>query len=83
MIAHTCKPSTWETEAVRSGVEGQSWLHGEFKTSLGYMRPCLKKTTKKDMLVHTFLHWETEQADLYEFEARLVSIESSRAAVAT
>lgn len=35
------------------------------------------------MMVHTFLHWETEQAGLYEFEARLVSIESSRTAVAT
>lgn len=25
-----------------SGVDGYSWLHDEFMTSLSYMRPCLK-----------------------------------------
>lgn len=30
----------------RSGVQGQSQLYNEFRTKLGYMRPCFKKTKK-------------------------------------
>jgi hypothetical protein len=26
MMAHTCNPSTWEAEAERSGIQGQSGL---------------------------------------------------------
>jgi hypothetical protein len=32
MMAHVCHPSTQETV-----VEGQSWLHPEFKAGLGYL----------------------------------------------
>ena len=31
----------------RSGIQGQFWLHKEFKVGAGYMRPCLKETKYK------------------------------------
>lgn len=30
-------------EAGRLALRGHSWLHGEFASSLGYMKPCLKR----------------------------------------
>lgn len=43
MVSHTWNPLTWEAEVERLGVLGQSWLQSEFKTSLDYMKPSLKK----------------------------------------
>jgi hypothetical protein len=40
-VGHALNPSTLEVEA-RSGVQGQTQLHSEFESSLGYRRPCLK-----------------------------------------
>lgn len=33
MVAHSCNPSTWETEAGEPGVEGQPQLHRDFETA--------------------------------------------------
>ena len=33
-------PNTWEAEAGGPGAQGRALLHNEFKTSLGYKRPC-------------------------------------------
>jgi hypothetical protein len=38
MVAH---PRTQEVEAGGSEVQGDPWLHSEFKTSLEYIRPCV------------------------------------------
>lgn len=35
-MVHTCNASTPEVEAERPGVQGHSWLHNEFKASLGF-----------------------------------------------
>lgn len=43
MVSHTWNPLTWEVEVERLGVLGQSRLQSEFKTSLDYMKPSLKK----------------------------------------
>lgn len=34
-------------EAGRAEIQGHSWLHSKFKTSLGYKRPCLKMKERK------------------------------------
>lgn len=39
-VGHALNPSTLEVEARRSGVQGQTQLHGEFESSLSYGEPC-------------------------------------------
>jgi hypothetical protein len=48
MVVHVCNPSSWEAEAGGLKVQGQLWLHGEFKGSLGYIMRCYLKKTKKE-----------------------------------
>lgn len=43
MVGHTCNSSTLEVGAEGPAVQGHPWLHSQFKDSLEYMRPCLKK----------------------------------------
>lgn len=43
---HAYDFSFLEAEAEETGVEGHTWLHSEFETSLGYLRPSLKKFLK-------------------------------------
>lgn len=38
MVAHACVPSTWETEAQGSGVQGHPLLRGEIEAGLDYIR---------------------------------------------
>lgn len=46
MVAHSCKPSTWEAKTRESRVQVQPVIHTEFQASLGYRgKPCLKKQT--------------------------------------
>ena len=42
----SCNLSIWEVEAGRFEVQGHSELHRKFETSLGCMRPCLKRQGK-------------------------------------
>lgn len=42
------KLGTLEGEAGRTEVHGHPWLQEEFKTSLGYSRPCLKEKGRTD-----------------------------------
>lgn len=44
MVVHTYNPSTREVERRGLGVQDQSPLHKQFKTSPGCMRLCLKET---------------------------------------
>lgn len=44
MVVQVSDPSSWETEAGRSGVQGCSGLHRKCEVSLGDKRPCLKRT---------------------------------------
>lgn len=46
---HTCNPNTQEVEIERSEVQGHPRLHGEFKSSLGYIRPHPKILKKKNV----------------------------------
>lgn len=51
---HAFNCSTWILDAGRSRVHGHPWLHGMFKTDLGYLRPFLcnrkeKKRGRKEM----------------------------------
>lgn len=39
MLAYTC-------DSRILGIQGQPQLHNKFEVSLGYMRPCLEKSTK-------------------------------------
>ena len=49
MVVHSCNPSPWGTEAVRSSV--QFGLHTGFQHSLDYrMRFCFKRQTKKSTI---------------------------------
>lgn len=47
MVVQTCKLSTFETEAGKSGVQGHSQLDAELETSLGY-EALSQKTKYKD-----------------------------------
>lgn len=38
MVIDACNPTTLEIQTGGSGVQGQSGLHSEFETRLGYMR---------------------------------------------
>lgn len=42
MVVHAYNSKTWEAEARKSGVRGQSWLHSKSEGSLGYLRHYLK-----------------------------------------
>jgi hypothetical protein len=44
--------TTWEVESGWSEVQGHLWLRSEFKVSLGYMRPCLKKDKGEEYKVY-------------------------------
>lgn len=46
MVLHT-----WVVKEGRWAVQGHPWLRVEFETSLGHMRPCLKKKRKQRMEV--------------------------------
>jgi hypothetical protein len=47
-VVQACNPSTWESEARGSQVQGQHGVHGEFKANLGYTaRPSQKKKKEK------------------------------------
>lgn len=46
MVEHSCNPSTFEIEALRSRVQSQLQLLRKLEANLGYMRACLKKTTQ-------------------------------------
>lgn len=50
MVAPTYTPSTWESEAGGSVVQGRPLISGEFESSLGHVRPWLKNqlTRKKE-----------------------------------
>ena len=43
MVLHTCNSSTQEMKSGGSDVQGDPWLHSEFKAILGYPRLCLKE----------------------------------------
>lgn len=43
VLCYPCDPSPLEMESGASGFEGHPQLHREFKTSLSYIRLCLKK----------------------------------------
>jgi hypothetical protein len=44
---HIRNPSSWESQAGRSRVQGQSEVHSNFQVSQDYiLRPCPKKTLK-------------------------------------
>lgn len=43
VVVQTYDSFTWEVET-RPRVQGHPQLHIESKTTLGYMRPCLRKT---------------------------------------
>lgn len=40
-VVYTFQPKTQEVEARGSGVRGKPWLHAEFESSLGSLKPCL------------------------------------------
>lgn len=40
-VVYTFQPKTQEVEARGSGVQGKPWLHAEFESSLGSLKPCL------------------------------------------
>lgn len=43
-VVHVCNPSPGEAEVGGSEVQSHPRLYNKFKTSLVFMRPCLKKT---------------------------------------
>lgn len=43
MVVYTCNPSTQEAEQEEFS---QSWLHKEYESSFGYMRPHLRDVVK-------------------------------------
>lgn len=55
MVVHACNPCTQEAEAGGQAVQGHNWLHSKFKTSLGYVRPCLKQQLQKSLCKYIFL----------------------------
>lgn len=53
-------------EAGQPGVQGQCWLHGKFKASLGCLRQCLKGRKTKGALIlvtYAFLSWMKKQVE--------------------
>lgn len=44
MLVYTYKPSTWEAEQEDQEFKGICQLYNELKTSLNYVRPCLKNS---------------------------------------
>ena len=44
MVMYACCPQFWEMEAGRSGFQGQPLLLSKCETSLGYMKPCLRRS---------------------------------------
>lgn len=44
-------PALW-----RLGPEGHPWLHREFETSLGYVRPCFKKLFSSELQAEELMH---------------------------
>lgn len=46
LVAYICNTNTWEMDIGESGVPGHLWLHGKFKISLDYLKPCLKNTKR-------------------------------------
>lgn len=46
-MVRTCNLKTQEVETEGSGVLGRSWLHSEFKISLGYRKHCHRLNPKK------------------------------------
>jgi hypothetical protein len=50
LVVLTSNPSTQEVEVEETGVKSQPGLYSKFKASLGYKRPCLRKTK----FIHVF-----------------------------
>lgn len=44
LVGRVCSPSTWETEAGESEVQGYISLYSKLEVSLGYRRPCHKES---------------------------------------
>lgn len=42
MVVHACNLSTGEVETGKEEIPSLPWLHREFKSSLDYMRHCIK-----------------------------------------
>lgn len=57
-MVHGSNCSTWETEAEGPRVQGQPQLHSEFKVSLEYMKPCLKK---KQAILNKERFWDKDK----------------------
>lgn len=48
MVVHTCKPYSVEVEAEKREVR-HPWLSTKFGASLGYMRPCIQATDRRQL----------------------------------
>lgn len=75
IMSQGCNSNTWEAKAGRSEVQSQSWLHSEFKASLGYRKPCLKwqrrqQRIKRYVIVpgnQLFLAWKHSLLGIFSY----------------
>lgn len=71
--------SPQKAEAGKLGVQGQPWLHNEFKFSLGYMWPCTKR--KRGIIFQSLImrKWSTPEKfrDISQFSQGSGEIEKS------
>ena len=59
---NTCNPNTGKVESRRWRVQGNLWSHSDFKASMNYLLPCLKKKNESETFeFYTWFSLSTQQ----------------------